>query len=123
MSALGGGHLLDPAAPTLLRRAGEDEQIKYCIRAAILSRRGERPFSPDIGSELHDFLFRPLVASTISDLKQKVREAVEGSEPRVAVQEVEVDVDTIDRSLLHLKLRYEVRSSGRSGQLRLVIAP
>ncbi len=106
-----------------LCRCSLEEHVKYCLRAAILTTRGERPLYPTVGSRLRDLLFRPLTMSTKSEIRDQVRAAIESAEPRVNQLDVDVTASATDRSQLQIFLKYQIRETQKQDQLRLALAP
>ena len=47
--------------------------IVQSISALLLTNKGERPFQPDLGSDLRRALFQPLDYATAAIIKEKVR--------------------------------------------------
>ena len=70
--------------------------IVQSISALLLTNKGERPFQPDLGSDLRRALFQPLDYATAAIIKEKVRECITRYEPRVRVDDIicEPDADT-----------------------------
>jgi len=106
-----------------LMRSSLEEHVKYCLRGAILTERGERPLHPDMGSRLRGLLFRPLTVSTKSEIKEQVRVAVESAESRIDNLDIEVSHDATDRSQLHILLKYQIKETKKNDQLRLALVP
>lgn len=69
------------------------EAIKQSIRNILLTRKGERPFSPSFGSPIYDYLFENLTFFMVVALKSEIQQAIETYEPRVTVQNVTVQYD------------------------------
>ena len=50
--------------------------IAQSIKGLLLTRKGERPFQPDIGSGLQNLLFEPLDYGTAALIKKEIKESV-----------------------------------------------
>ena len=64
--------------------------VKQSIKNLLLTRPGERPFQPNLGSELYSILFEPMDAVTVETLKGVITTCIGNYEPRVKLQEVAV---------------------------------
>ena len=100
-----------------LRRPSVDEHIKYCLRAAILTQVGERPLNPTLGSDIRDFLFRPLSPSLKVELQTMMRELLTAAEPRVEIDDLEVTVDRQDTSRAIVRIDYQQRVTKKRDQV------
>ena len=67
--------------------------IFQSIRNLLLTRKGERPFQPNIGSGLETALFEPLDYGSAAIIRQEVRECLKNYEPRIRVSQVTVIPD------------------------------
>lgn len=77
--------------------------VKQSIKNLLLTRPGERPFQPDLGSDLYSILFEPMDTVTVETLKGVISTCIGNYEPRVRLQEVAVspnyDTNSYDISL------------------------
>ena len=48
-----------------------------------MTRKGERPFQPDLGSGLQDILFEPLDYGSAALIKQEIKKCLNKYEPRI----------------------------------------
>jgi len=104
-----------------LRRVSLEEHIKYTLRAALLTSVGERKLSPEMGSNVRDMLFRPLLNNVRVELKSVLLQAVQKNEPRVEVEKIEVDYDPSDQSRLSVLMDYRVLQTSKRDQMALRI--
>lgn len=103
----------------VLRGASLEEQVKESLRAALLTRRGERVLWPELGSELYRYVFRPLSESLLDEMKKEVRETIARSEPRVRVVNVEVQRNEGEPERIGLKVSFEYKNTQKNGQVRV----
>tara|TARA_B100000282_G_C31631915_1_gene444284 strand:+ start:79 stop:522 length:444 start_codon:yes stop_codon:yes gene_type:complete len=68
------------------------EAVKASVRNLINTNKGERPFQPDIGSDIRKALFEPMTSAVSSSIKTFVRDLIETYEPRAEL----VSVDTTE---------------------------
>lgn len=65
-----------------------ENAIATSIRNLLLTSHYERPFNPDLGSNLKKFLFEPIDNVTTSLIQDSIFETIKNFEPRVTVSEV-----------------------------------
>ena len=59
--------------------------VAQSIKGLLLTRRGERPFQPDLGSGLQDLLFEPLDYGSGALIKKEIKETLSRYEPRISI--------------------------------------
>ena len=75
-----------------------EPNIREAIRIVLMTIPGERLRRPSFGAGLDRFLFEPNTTSTRRVLEDRITRAVVSSEPRVALESVDVDEDPVDPS-------------------------
>lgn len=65
--------------------------VKQSIRNLILTNFYERPFRPDIGSNVIRLLFEPVDVLTVADLRQAIYEVIANYEPRATIKDVVIE--------------------------------
>lgn len=63
------------------------------VKNLILTNYYERPFRPELGSNVRRMLFEPMDSITSSLLEREIRQVVENFEPRVTVRDISVSPD------------------------------
>lgn len=81
--------------------------IARSIRNLILTRRGERPFAPNLGSGVYDLLFENIDKQTATVIREEVITVIENYEPRVDIIEVIVKPN-YDEGAMDVSIQYEV---------------
>ena len=69
------------------------EAVKRSVRNLINTTKGERPFQPDIGSNIRKALFEPMTSAVSSSIKTFVRDLIETYEPRAELVSVDATED------------------------------
>lgn len=64
--------------------------IKQSIKNLVLTRNFERPFHPEIGSQVYNLLFDQFSPMTQSMMEQAIRNTITNFEPRVNLRKVSV---------------------------------
>jgi phage baseplate assembly protein W len=81
--------------------------ISRAVRNLVLTKRGERPFEPALGSKVYDLLFESMDKQTASVIRDEVKTVIENYEPRVDLIEVIV-IPNHDEASMDVTIRYEV---------------
>jgi uncharacterized protein len=105
----------DPSGALAL--AEYEEDVRQAIRIILGTNPGERVMRPDFGAGLNDFVFEPISTTTMHQLQTRVQEALVQWEPRIDVQQVNVTVEPVLRSLLLIDIRYQVRATNTLANL------
>ena len=67
------------------------ESIRASILNILRTRKGERLFQPELGTNIHKMLFEPNTPFTAGLIKQELTSSITKQEPRVVVEKVEVE--------------------------------
>ena len=81
--------------------------IAQAITGLLLTRKGERPFQPELGCDVQNMLFEPLDYASAGTIKQEIRETVERYEPRVSVIQIICEPDFDDNGY-NVELQYTI---------------
>lgn len=65
--------------------------VKQSIKNLLFTRKGEKLFRPEIGSDLHRILFEPMDFLTVDLLRDVITETIQKFEPRVRLEDVVVN--------------------------------
>jgi phage baseplate assembly protein W len=64
--------------------------VKRAISNLVLTKRGSKPFRPDYGTRIYDFLFSSQDVFTENEIKVHLKEVIEKFEPRVSITNIDV---------------------------------
>ena len=81
--------------------------IVQAIQALLLTRKGERPFQPELGCDVQNMLFEPLDYASAGTIKQEIRETINRYEPRVTVTRIECTPD-FDNNGYNVEMQYTI---------------
>ena len=73
-----------------LGRVKNEQSIKQALKNIILTNLGERPFQPNIGSDVYASLFEPNDIIMEENLRFAIQNAIRFHEPRVNLIEVRI---------------------------------
>lgn len=100
-----------------------EQSIAQNLRAAVLTRQGERPLNPQFGSRLHEFFFRILDSAVLAELESHLMSVLSQADNRIGVKEVELTRGKAQQGEIQLRVRYEVSQTRRMGEFRMSVRP
>ena len=71
----------------------DDAAIKQAVVNLLLTSKGERPFQPQLGSNLRRLLFETLDVVTAGEIATNIRETLKRYEPRISITSIDVDAN------------------------------
>ena len=84
-----------------------ENAISRSIRNLILTKPGDKPFQPDLGSEVYESLFETLDQITASSIQQQIENTIIKYEPRVDLRDVIVTAN-IPNNAFDVLINYEI---------------
>lgn len=75
-----------PATGKLLIKKNDDS-VRQALKYLVLLNKYERPFSPELGTDLRNHLFENFTAFTADNLKYNIETAIKNFEPRVSIED------------------------------------
>ena len=86
------------------------EAVKASVRNLINTNKGERPFHPEIGSNIRRALFEPMSSAVSSSIKTFVRDMIETYEPRAELVSVDTSED-FDNNTYNVSIKFYLINS------------
>lgn len=83
-----------------------ENNINESIRIILKTVNGERCFEPQFGSGLQQFFFRKMDKALKGEIVDAVKVSLLHNEPRITVQDVEVEFIDLANGLLHIDISY-----------------
>jgi len=93
-----------------------EQSIEEAVYSILSTSKGERVML-DFGSGIHDMVFSPNNAGTVSMVGRQVREALVRWEPRIDVLEVSTETSVEQPNLLLIRVSYRIRANYALGSL------
>jgi hypothetical protein len=100
---------LDQQSEIALSRA--EDSIREAIWMILSIAPGERLMHPDFGCRIHELVFAPNDASTIGLARHYVEDALRTWEPRIELEDVIVQVDPANPTMLLISVDYLIRTT------------
>ncbi|MEH2247657.1 GPW/gp25 family protein [Nostoc sp.] len=92
-----------------LKLSSEAQKVKEAIWLILRTDLGERLYRPDFGCRLSELAFAPLNNDTLLRIRIYVLEALQKWEPRIDIDEVRADPDTIT-GRVNILIDYRLKS-------------
>ena len=97
-----------PYSKDILTRKNVDA-IKASIQNLILTKNYERPFHPEIGSQVTALMFENFMPSTIVAIERSIRNTIEKFEPRATILDVQI-VDDSDNNAIDIEVTFVINN-------------
>ena len=98
-----------PVTGDITKKLNENS-IAQSIRNLLLTSHYERPFKPQLGSNVKKFLFEPIDNITTSLIQDSIFETLRNYEPRITIQEV-VATPNYDEQRYDVNITFFVKNS------------
>ena len=98
-----------------VRMTTGEAEINGSLEVLFSTRLGERLFRPDFGSDLGDFLFRPMDSDTALRIRTLVEGTIRKYERRITVLGIDVDGGDKAEGKIHIVIRYRIRNTDGYG--------
>jgi hypothetical protein len=98
----------------------DDQAIARSVRNLILTNHYERPFHPEIGSNVRKMLFDPISPLTANYLQREIEDTIKNYEPRVKLQQVIVQVEPDSNSYSAI-ISFYINNRTQPSTLNLVL--
>ena len=87
----------------------DDNAIRGALRNLIHTKNYERPFQPDLGSQLHSLLFDNLDDFSITVAERVLADSIRKYEPRIDVYRVQVVPN--DANEMYIQVEYKIKNT------------
>lgn len=87
----------------------EDEDIRQSLGLLLNTTPGERMTKPDYGCDLEAFIYKPISSETEYLMKEVIKTAVWKYEPRIDLEEIEIDTTKKLEGIVNIRLYYLIK--------------
>ena len=84
-----------------------EEDVEESLHILLGTYPGERLMRPDYGCRLRDYCFRDFEETTIAQIDEEIRNAIDNFEPRVTVENTDYKMDDVN-DILQIIIDYKV---------------
>ena len=97
-----------------------DQAIIRSVRNLLLTQYYEKPFHPEIGSDVTSYLFEPADPEIQDALKDEILRVINNFEPRVSMRRVDVRVDP-DNNGVYVTLVFYIVGQARAKTVEIFL--
>jgi phage baseplate assembly protein W len=87
----------------------DEMAVIYAVKNLILTNHYERPFHPEIGSNLNKLMFENMDSITVSVMRKEFEQVIKNFEPRVNIKEIEI-IPEYDENRFIVKMTFYILS-------------
>jgi uncharacterized protein len=88
----------------------EYDDIIESLYILLSTKKGERIMLPDFGCNLTGLIFENINGNTLTNASQLIREAILYFEPRITVDDIDLDPDEVN-GIINIKIIFTVRKT------------
>jgi len=100
-----------------IAQARYEQRIEEALYLILSTAKGERVMLPEFGCGIHDLVFAPNNATTLTVVVHTVREALVTYEPRIDVLDVNAETAPEEPNLLLIRINYRIRANNALSNL------
>jgi phage baseplate assembly protein W len=100
-----------------IAQAKYEQRVEESIYLILSTAKGERVMLPDFGCGIHDLVFAPNNASTLTMVIHHVREALVRYEPRADFLDINAETAPDQPNLLLIRINYRIRANNAIGNM------
>ena len=90
----------------------DEDAVKTALKHLIQTRNFERPFHPEIGTQIHSLMFENFSSAVKIAMERTIKETIEKFEPRVRLIDVIVQ-ETADANDLSVTIEFALKNTDR----------
>ena len=93
-----------------------EEQAISNLKNLLLTRKGERPFQPEFGSDVYSLLFENIDLDLNERISDTLSEDIKFWLPYIVIDNIDVKTEP-DRNFVQIQLRFRVTEQGANQQI------
>lgn len=101
-----------------VRPLTDDTAVKRAVLNLINTKKGTRPFNPDYGSDLSNYLFRNADIFSQHELEQSLYQTITRFEPRVDVLRIDAQFEDLG---IKIQIDFRIKNSNRQLSLATLV--
>ena len=88
-----------------------DVDVREAIRLILGTAFGERPMRPEFGCGIHSLVFGTADSNMSAQIAYEVRASLERWEPRIDVEDIDVELDPVERTTAYISISYSLTNT------------
>jgi len=97
-----------PYSKDVLTRKNIDA-VKTSVQNLILTKNYERPFHPEIGSQVNNLMFENMMPSTMAALEKSITDTIDKFEPRAKILKINI-IDNSDTNAIDIEVLFSLNN-------------
>ena len=93
-----------------------EEQATSNLKNLLLTRKGERPFQPDYGSDVYSLLFENIDIDLDERISETLSEDIKFWLPYIVIDNIDVKTEP-DRNFVKIELSFRITEQGANQQI------
>ena len=85
------------------------DAVKTSVQNLILTKNYERPFHPEIGSQVNNLIFENMMPSTIAALEKSITDTIDKFEPRAKILKINI-IDDSERNAIDIEVLFSLNN-------------
>jgi hypothetical protein len=98
-----------PYSKDVLTRTNADA-VKTAIQNLIMTKNYERPFHPEIGSQVNSLIFENFIPSTITALEKSIANTIQKFEPRARIVDIRIN-DNSEKNAVDIEVTFALSNT------------
>ena len=103
-----------------INRWTDEQAVIHSVRNLLVTNHYERPFQPDLGSNIRRMLFEPLDNITASNLEREIRQTIINFEPRVTITTLQVTPNELQNAF-GIYMDFEINNRSEPITIRFLL--
>ncbi|MCC5946168.1 MAG: GPW/gp25 family protein [Bernardetiaceae bacterium] len=87
----------------------DEQDINESLRILFSTLPGERLMNPEYGTVLHEMVFEDMSETLIGQISESLETLIIRHEPRIEVEQIDIDTEEYLDGVIHIELMYRVR--------------
>jgi len=96
----------------------DDAAIKNAVKNLVLTNVYERPFQPNLASNLRSLLFEPAGLTTALSIRDSIKDVLNYYEPRVKVNYIDIQ-DRSDTNTWDVTINFKIKSFNTNSNVEI----
>jgi len=85
------------------------DAVKTSVQNLILTKNYERPFHPEIGSQVNNLMFENMMPSTVAALEKSITDTIDKFEPRAKILKINI-IDNSERNAIDIEVLFSLNN-------------
>lgn len=98
----------------------DDKSVIRSVRNLLLTNFYERPFQPDVGSNINSLLFEPISALTAAAIEEEIKNVLNNFEPRASISDIVVDA-LPDQNAFYVRVTFYIGNNTQPTAVNLLL--